>query len=434
MVSVENLDLAILCTLSLILAYALYLVPFFQRVRKIQKVLLAVLPGTILFLNFLLWIFAENRGAMNISFYKKDLMAAAVALLLCCFLVIRDYFREQVFMSGLISLLYMSVYAAAAFIMNRIAGADLTDRMVIENIIGLIMFCALFPLLARLIGKTVTPFVGRKYGNYWRIMWLFPPVMFIGTNFTTQLNTFITTVPQLIGRISTVAATFMIMWGVAADAKHQIEREELLKQVGHQKEHYEALAVKVKAERKSRHDFRHQLTAVQMMVRQGKTDELLRYCEEAEQALTELAEVPHTGNAAADSILYHYASLAAAANISFSVKGSFGDASIPDGDIICLLGNALDNAVTACETIESGRYIDVAILTRDDSLTITVDNSFDGKLIRENGRIYSRKRDHEEGIGIASMKEIVGKHGGLCRFQTSGREFEASFLLNVARN
>lgn len=428
----ENLELGILFTLSVVLACILYLMPFFPRLRRRQKVQLVLIAGAALFLNLLICVHAGNAGAMSVIFYKRDMMAAAVILFLCSILVIRDYFREQVFVSGLTVLLFLSVYAAAAFIMNLIAGDDITNRLLIQNIIGILLFCALFPLFAKLITRTVTPFLNSRYGTYWRVMWLFPAVMFIGTNFATRLNTFITTVPELIGRISTVAATFMIAWGVAEDAQHQIEREELIEQVGHQKEHYEALAKKVKAERRDRHDFKHQLAAVQMMVRNGQTDELLRYCEETEKALTELSEVPHTGNAAADSIIYHYASIAASEDISFSVNGSFGGASIPDGDIICLLGNALDNAVTACETIERGRYIEVAILNRDDSLTITVDNSFDGKLIREGERIYSRKRNHEEGIGIASMKEIVGKHGGLCRFQTSGREFEASFLLNVA--
>lgn len=428
----ENLEFGILFTLVVVLAYILYLMPFFSRLRRKQKIQLVLISGAAFFLNLLLCVHVGDIGAMSITFYKRDLMANAFILLVCSILVIRDYFREQVFVSGLTSLLFMSVYAVAAFIMNKIAGGDIVNRLIIVNIIGLLLFCALFPLFAKLIKRTVTPFLNSRYGTYWRVMWLFPVVMFICTNLATRLNTYITTVPELIARISTVGATFMIAWGVAEDAQHQIEREELIEQVGHQKEHYEALAKKVRSERKDRHDFKHQLAAVQMMVKEGKTDELLRYCEEAEQALSELSEVPHTGNAAADSIIYHYASLAASENISFSVKGGFGGASIPDSDIICLLGNALDNAVTACETIESGRYIEVAILNRDDSLTITVDNSFDGKIIREGGRIYSRKRNHEEGIGIASMKEIVGKYGGLCRFQTSGREFEASFLLNVA--
>ena len=46
-------------------------------------------------------------------------------------------------------------------------------------------------------------------------------------------------------------------------------------------------------------------------------------------------------------------------------------------------------------------------------LLITVDNSFDGILFQENGKIYSKKRQNkQEGIGILSMKKLCEKHGG----------------------
>lgn len=426
-----DLYLGILCSLTAAPAYVLYLLPFWNHLESHQKPMLILSGAAALLINSLLCIYASMKGTMGITFYKRDLLAISVALLLISLLIIHGYYREQVFVSGLVVLVFLSTYAAGAYIMNLFAGPDITDRLILENIIGLLLFCAFFPLFARLVTQTVTPFLGRGYGSYWKTMWLFPVIMFVGTNFATRMNTFITTVPELIGRICTIVATFMIAKNVAADAQRQMERKELLKQVGQQKEHYETLARKVKAERRQRHDFKHQLAAVQAMVKEGRTGELLRYCSETEKALSELSDIPYTGNPAADSVLYHYASIASDENISFSVSGGFGDTSIPDSDIICLLGNALDNAVTGCRTIEEGRYVDIAVMNRDGSLLITVDNSFDGVVLKENGRIYSRKRNHEEGIGIASMKEIVEKYEGLCRFRASGRKFEASFLLNL---
>ena len=67
---------------------------------------------------------------------------------------------------------------------------------------------------------------------------------------------------------------------------------------------------------------------------------------------------------------------------------------------------------------------------KHDMLLITVDNSFDGILFQENGKIYSKKRQNkQEGIGILSMKKLCEKHGGASRFEAVGNRFQASFIL-----
>lgn len=372
---------------------------------------------------------------MNIAFYKRDLLLTGIALTVCTFLFLRRHPRERAFTIGLVLLLFLAVYATAAFIMGRLGPMPMTRALLWENVIGLVLFQALFRPFVHLITETVSLFLNDENEddeNYWKTVWLLPLVMFIGLNFATRMDTFITTVTELIGRISIVIVTVMLCRNVSLDAQRHREQEQLRRQVSRQKENYEALAEKVKAERKERHNFRHQLATVQTLVKSGHTAELLRYCDEAEASLKELSDVPLTGNTAADSILYHYASLAQKEKIAFSVKGGFGPIRIPDGDIICLLGNALDNAFAGCRTIAEGRYVNVAILQRDGSLMITVDNSFDGVILKEDGRICSRKRKHEEGLGILSMKEIVDKYDGVSKFGAEGREFEASFLMNAA--
>ena len=63
-------------------------------------------------------------------------------------------------------------------------------------------------------------------------------------------------------------------------------------------------------------------------------------------------------------------------------------------------------------------------------LLITVDNSFDGILLQEKDKIYSKKREKgEEGIGILSIKKLCGKNGGTCKFEADGNRFQVSFLL-----
>lgn len=104
--------------------------------------------------------------------------------------------------------------------------------------------------------------------------------------------------------------------------------------------------------------------------------------------------------------------------------------SISDQDLCIILGNALDNAVTAAGSYEGERYIEVLSEKKHDMLLLTVDNSFDGILLQEKGKIYSKKRAKgEEGIGILSIRKLCEKNGGASKFEADGNHFQASFLL-----
>lgn len=85
-------------------------------------------------------------------------------------------------------------------------------------------------------------------------------------------------------------------------------------------------------------------------------------------------------------------------------------------------------------------------------LLLTIDNSFDGVLLAEDGKILSRKQEladknalfekqkvesllslkqeSKEGIGIHCMEQICAKYDGACRFHAEGEQFEASFMLS----
>ena len=142
-------------------------------------------------------------------------------------------------------------------------------------------------------------------------------------------------------------------------------------------------------------------------------------------------EIPYTGNAAADGVLYHYACIAKEENISFKVCCRLDKLSISDTDLCCLLGNALDNAVTACGRYDGERYITVASEKNQDMLLLTVDNSFDGMILKKEEKILSRKRKDEAGIGIRSMQQICEKYNGISRFEAAESQFEASFMIHI---
>lgn len=210
-----------------------------------------------------------------------------------------------------------------------------------------------------------------------------------------------------------------------------LEKIQLNQQLEMQKKYYASLREAMEAEHEVRHNFKHQLAALKGFLETGNTKELRQYCDTLENRLLNIAEIPYTGNAAADGVLYHYACIAKEENISFKVCCRLDKLSISDTDLCCLLGNALDNAVTACGRYDSERYITVASEKNQDMLLLTVDNSFDGMVLKKEEKILSRKRKDEAGIGIRSMQQICEKYNGTSRFEAAGNQFEASFMIHI---
>ena len=66
-------------------------------------------------------------------------------------------------------------------------------------------------------------------------------------------------------------------------------------------------------------------------------------------------------------------------------------------------------------------------------LGITVDNSFDGTLITENGSFISTKHNHDA-LGLQSVKNIADKYNGSASFKSrGGMLYSAVMLANSSR-
>ena len=103
--------------------------------------------------------------------------------------------------------------------------------------------------------------------------------------------------------------------------------------------------------------------------------------------------------------------------------------SISDTDLCCLLGNALDNAVTACGRYDGERYITVASEKNQDMLLLTVDNSFDGMILqkkKEKNPLPVSEKMRQESVS-ALCSRSAKKYNGISRFEAAESQFEARF-------
>lgn len=204
-------------------------------------------------------------------------------------------------------------------------------------------------------------------------------------------------------------------------------------QLNMQKRYYAALSENVEKARKSRHDLKHHITTITRFAELGDKEELLNYCNKLVQMQYSEVDIPYSGNAAADGVLYHYAVIAKKNNIDIKISGIFQSGEIADVDLCVLLGNALDNAVTGCLTVDNKRFINISTKNDGNVLAVMISNSFDGIVKIQNEKILSRKRDNRVGIGIISIRSVCEKYDGNLSIDYTDNTFTCMMLLNTKK-
>lgn len=443
---------SLLCTLIQIPSLILRLIPFRKKITKDRSRLLLLCYGIGLVLNFIFCFWLIQFFTVTVSFYKHDLLIFCTIMGCVNILLIPGYFREHLFTFGITALIIWLILAFSAYITSVIGYTTIATGLILENCIGLLLYALLYPWLKKLMYNTVSPFLNIDGRNYWNTIWFIPIAMFLSGIFSHSINKYTDTPLQLISRILIGAATILLCRSIAKDYQTFQEKEQMNKQLRLQKKYYDALTTAVSNDQFVRHSLKHHLTMIQGFLKNENIEALRKYCADLEDRLADIKEIPYTGNAVADGLLYHYASVAEKENIQFTVCCKLNDLSITDTDLCCLLGNALDNALTACKNYQGKKYISLASEREPNMLLLTIDNSFDGTLLMEDGKILSRKQEiidgnalseklkdentlslkqeAKEGSGIHCMEQICAKYDGACRFHAEGEEFEASFMLS----
>ena len=157
---------------------------------------------------------------------------------------------------------------------------------------------------------------------------------------------------------------------------------------------------------------------------------LLEIAEKEDNQTQLLADIYQAINA----IIVYYLSLLKNKKTNISIKLSIPSKlnNIYDKDLCIIIGNLLENAVEACNKLDNKTksFIKLNSRLQYDTLTITLDNSFNGLYKKEDDIFISSKRN-EPGIGINSIKNVVKKYNGGYKFETKKHTFMASIYLKI---
>lgn len=422
---------AFLLTLGMVPGILLRCVPFRPVLSGKQKRILAIVSAFALTANFvgLLWGILElgETGAYNYMRYSG--MAYAVLLSLVNILVIPDRVREHLFITGIVlNCRYLLLVIPNFVIVLFPALAGTHAMLVIVGVYVALLLLTYWPLRV-LLCYTVTPFLGHASSDYWTTMFLIP-IAFFGTRYITlggEHN--VGTVGQLFSSLLSVFFIVLICLSIAREHRSLAEKQVITRQLEAQKLHYAALQASVESARRSDHDLKHRMAAVRHYLETDDKEGLRAFIDDIDERNSYRSPVPYTGNPAADGILFHYMERARKENVEFSFSGTIRSVGITDVDLCVLLGNALDNAMTACATVPGRGKVMVVSQSESQLLSVMIRNSFDGKVEKRGDVFLSRKRNGKSGVGIESMREICRRYGGSLKLEWDEEFFTLLFIL-----
>lgn len=163
-----------------------------------------------------------------------------------------------------------------------------------------------------------------------------------------------------------------------------------------------------------RHDYHNHLQVLKAKLALDQTEAAKAYLDELEQDLSQIRQLSETGNVDLDAILNSKLSLAASRGIRLHFKAQKPEGELPVSsiDLCVLLGNLIDNAVEACDSVEEEkRFLRLYIGVFKKQFYISVSNAT-SELVRKPDHEYVTRKRGNHGYGLLRVDKVVNKYNG----------------------
>lgn len=251
---------------------------------------------------------------------------------------------------------------------------------------------------------------------------------FLGNNLPEYLTIIIIIVVLLINVI-----TFYLYDSISKFMEDKLSKRLADEQNKYYEKQLELMKKSLNSARTIRHDLKNKLSPVYELAVNGKNSELINKLAELTDFCKAENEYAKSGNIAIDSILNFKLQKVREDNIDVYCNILIPqDIKVSPFNIAVILGNLIDNALEGVYTVSENRWIDIKIKYTKGRLIITISNSFDGKIVKKNGTIITRKQDEENhGIGLKSVKETIDKYAGDMDIEYTKDKFKAKVLMYI---
>lgn len=202
---------------------------------------------------------------------------------------------------------------------------------------------------------------------------------------------------------------YVAMSAVSRSVTLRVQNELLQTQVVAEQEHYASLAANYEDIRQMRHDIDNHLYTIRALLSDGNVEEASRYADEIYRSeLFAVYQISGCENTVVSSFLLHRQKEFSARSVTLDMEISLpAQLKISNLDLICALGNLLDNAGEACSSFPKA-VIRLQMHFLSPYLKITVSNPFAAKSSPKKRRIPELSR----GIGTEILARLANRYDG----------------------
>ena len=183
-----------------------------------------------------------------------------------------------------------------------------------------------------------------------------------------------------------------------------------------------------------RHDIINNLSMLDMMMNECKTEEASQHLKELLGRISALTPKYVTGDEMLDCIVSMKAERMESLSIPFTTDGVVdGGLGMKPMDICGIFANALDNAIEAAEQTLPNAFVSMNIKRTEQFFVIRISNSVKEKVNVEklaSVSSYTSKSDTEHhGFGLRNIKDTAAKYDGLVKCESKDTEFTLSVMI-----
>lgn len=248
-------------------------------------------------------------------------------------------------------------------------------------------------------------------------------LLLISKNISVYLVIFLCILLVIINIMLFILYDFLIQY-----IKHKLDKDILekenefnLKQLNIIKTNYEILE-------EFRHDFKNHIIHINKCAINSNLNEIINYTNNLldKTKINDNFNV-NTGNLVIDSLLsFKFQEI-----LKYDIKIPY-DLNINSVDLICILGNLIDNVIEANLMLNNvkDRYANINIKYIEKNLLINLENSFKEVKFDINKNLKTIKKDKtKHGLGLKNIKKIVDKYNGNMEINIKDNKFITKIAL-----
>lgn len=362
--------------------------------------------------------------------------------MLLSFFIMSFFYKSSLPIRGILSILnLLMLMMTELFVMYSITSIyniSVIDAIEIPiyRLLGIIVSKMLAILVINII-RTI--FKGRKFyttPTYW-IIFLF---MFLTTTATMFLvfklsydikdeHIYNLSILCSFGMLFSSFFIFNLYERLAKQAEEIKEQHQYEQHLKGQLKHLDDILITQNQFKKFKHDFSHYVIGLQAYLEKNDCHGALNHIKDLKNMFNSGKDIVETGNIALDAILSTKKALAESKNICFATKIQIPEKlSVESVDMCIIFGNALDNAIEACERVKNAdKKISLTIICQDETVfcKITNTSSPESKSVFKTAK--NDKTNH--GYGLENIKNALAKYNCTPTIEHTENEYTLKFIL-----